>query len=145
MLLALTLLAMSGLVIRAFGAGSGGVGAKVYVDPLSASINVIRMSLKTGQNGKVSASVTNRGSAPVGSVQLSIVAPAGLTVTPGALVLATLAGGATRSSSWTVCGSQAGSFVILARASAVDAAGRSLLAESRGAVITVDGRPKACR
>ena len=64
---------------------------------------------------------------------------------PGPLLIASLAGHTTRSSTWTVCASQPGNYLIFARATALDQGGRPLAADSSSVVLVVAGRFKACR
>lgn len=144
LLLALALaMALPGSVAGAGGSGgSGSVGGHVRASPILVTLSLWAASAPLGQSVRVEARVLNLGKTTLRSIAVELRADgSGLVIARPATEIGQLKAGRAAIVSWSVCGSAAGSYVLLARVTvdglAIDSAARIL-------TITVGGK-RACR
>ena len=114
-----TVLLALGLVAGAHGAGSGSVTGRVLVNPLTVSLTLSSASTSVGGSITANATVLNSGGSPVTDVAVVFAADPNLTVLGGETrPLGTIPAGGSASASWPVCALAAGSYVVVARATA---------------------------
>jgi hypothetical protein len=131
-----------GLVAGANAAGNGSISGTVFAgNPLSVSLTLSTPFTSVGGSVTASATVLNRGSAPVANVVVVLSADPNLTIAGGVetRTLGTIPGNSSASASWSVCALAAGGYVVLARATT-----GSFQADSPGQLLNVSTASGQC-
>jgi hypothetical protein len=135
--LALALAALSG------GARAGerpaSVDAIVFVNPLTVGLALSAREARLGQLVRARATARNVGPEAVANATMTIRSdPAGVRVVGSASrVIPEIGAGDAEKSTWQLCGTQPGSYVLLARASYVNAESDVVTSESAASVLTI--------
>jgi hypothetical protein len=120
--------------------GSGSVAGRVLVNPLSVTILVPATPVRTGRGFRIRADVANAGAIPLLNVAVTLVRPTGVALwDPARQVLARIAPVDQRRVQWDACIRNAGSYVVMARATT-----GSFTSESLAGVIEVTGARAPC-
>jgi alpha-galactosidase-like protein len=121
------------------GAGVAGVGARVGVVPLGVSLALSTHRAKVGDGVRAQATASNLGPDPLADVALTLRGdPSGLALSGAATqVVPALAPGGSASVTWTVCGVEPGSYVLLVRGTFARPTGEVVAAESSAELLEV--------
>ena len=125
-------------VARADPPGAGSIPGRVLVSPISVGILVPTVPVREGRDFRIRADVANAGTVALQDVAVRLVRPAGITLRdPARQDLPRIAPGGDRRVQWDACARNAGSYVVMVRAT-----DGPFTSESAGAVIQVtpDGR-----
>lgn len=118
------------------------VTGRVRVSPLTLSLELSTTNGTVGQTLQAQATVSNVGSFSIREIQVELrVDPGGLRVNKGTVDLAQIKAGKSAVASWAVCARVAGTYVLLARATAD---GASIESPARVLTIVPGGR-RSCR
>jgi len=131
-----------GLVAGANAAGNGSISGTVFAgNPLTVSLTLSAPFTSVGGSVTASATVLNRGSAPVANVVVVLTADPNLTIAGGieTRTLGTIPGNSSATASWSVCALAASGYVVLARATT-----GSFQADSPGQLLNVSAASGQC-
>jgi len=129
------------------GAGTLGVGASVDVVPLTVSLALSTHRAKVGESVRAQATATNLEPDPLADVSLTLRSdPSGLSLGgPATQRVSAIAAGGSASATWTVCGVEPGSYVVLVRGTFTSATGRLVASESSGELLEIVSSQRTCR
>ncbi len=148
-LAAVAALALLGASSEARADDGGTVGARVFVDPLSADLRIRPSKVQVGQAANARSTIVNRGPAPLGAVTVTLLIDAqGVVVAGGTTrIVAGIAPHSSVELIWRVCGARPGSYLAMVDVSSSDAFGRTFETETTAALLEVKagpGRPGSC-
>lgn len=123
----------------------GTVAGWVYVNPLELELSFSAGQVKAGQAARARSMVTNRGSADLANVVVTLrVDPTGLTIAGSTRrTIALLEGGATAEVTWRICGTQPGSYVLLTHGEFTRPTGQLVATDSAAYLLQVLPNPRA--
>lgn len=136
---AAALLLALGLATGAHAAGSGTIKAAVRANPLSVSLSIAPGQVAAGAPATATATVRNLGTAALSTVAVTLRADPTLTVANATKSIASLAGLGSAQLTWPVCSGGAGSFLLVAAATA-----GAFTAESTAQLLQAGSGSAAC-
>ncbi len=137
--LALALAVLSGGASAGEGHAEATVNARVFVNPLNIELTLSASEARVGQLVRARATASNLGPEPIVGAAMTIRSdPEGVRIAGSATrVVAEVGAGDGQMLTWQLCGTRPGSYVLLARASYVNAAGDLVTSESSASVLTI--------
>jgi len=122
------------------------VGARVTVNPLAVSINLVDTTVRRGTAARLETTVANLGSANLSDVLVTLhVQPAQVGSQGGfSQVVRQLRAGRETRVNWRLCSNTPGSYIVMVSATATDASGREFHAESPAQLLEVTAGTRSC-
>lgn len=124
--------------------GAGSIAGNVIVNPLSASVSPSATQVDQGQTFQAAGLVTNNGAGQVLHLALELRADGQLVVDGPVRSLPELAGGGAHQETWSVCGSEPGSYLLLLAAEATGTGGIAFAIESPAVLVVVQPSGRSC-
>ena len=127
----------------------GGVGATIFVDPLTASLRITPTRIQERHQAMARATITNSGPSATQTVTATLlIDPAGATIVGGATrTLSSIPARTAQNVEWRLCGRTRGGYLAMAIVTSSDAAGHVFRAETTAVLLEITpnrGAPSFC-